>query len=215
MKKFAVILSGCGVYDGSEIHEAVMALLAVTRSGNSYQAFAPDIRQFHVVDHRTGEATDEVRNVLAESARIARGQIKPLSEFNAAGYDGLILPGGYGAAKNLSTYAFDGAGMQVDAQVASTIKSMHALKKPVGAMCIAPVILAKVFGNVQLTIGQDAGTINNLQAMGATHQTTGNGEVAVDETNKLVTTPCYMLDASIADIASGAENMVKAMLSLM
>jgi enhancing lycopene biosynthesis protein 2 len=215
MKKFAVILSGCGVYDGSEIHEAVMALYAIAKLGGTCQCFAPDIDQHHVIDHAKGEATDETRNVLVESARIARGKIRPLSEFRAQEFDGLVFPGGFGAAKNLSTYAFDGASMKVNEEVAGAVRTMHELKKPVGAMCIAPVIIAKVLGNVDLTIGQDSSTIKNLETLGAHHHKTGHGEITVDEKNLLVTTPCYMLDANIVNIADGAENMVKAMIKLM
>jgi enhancing lycopene biosynthesis protein 2 len=215
MKKFAVVLSGCGVYDGSEIHEAVMALYAIAKSGATYQAFAPDIKQYHVINHAKGEATNETRNVLVESARIARGKIEPLAEFNAQEYDGLVLPGGFGAAKNLSTYAFDGIKMEVNEEVAKAILAMHELKKPVGAMCIAPVILAKVLWEVELTIGQDSSTIKNIETLGAHHHKTGNGEITIDDENRLVTTPCYMLDATIVDIAIGAENMVKAMMKFM
>jgi enhancing lycopene biosynthesis protein 2 len=215
MKKFAVILSGCGVYDGSEIHEAVMALYAITKAGATYQAFAPDINQHHVINHAKGEATTETRNVLVESARIARGKIKPLSEFSARDYDGLVLPGGFGAAKNLSTYAFDGTKMEVNEEVSRAILAMHELKKPIGAMCISPVILAKVLWEVDLTIGQDGSTIKNIETLGAHHHKTANGEITVDKENYLVTTPCYMLDANIVDIAEGAENMVKAMIKLM
>jgi enhancing lycopene biosynthesis protein 2 len=215
MKKFAVILSGCGVYDGSEIHEAVMALLAISKAGATYQVFAPDINQYHVVNHLKGEPANETRNVLVESARIARGQIKALNEFNASDFDALVLPGGFGAAKNLSTYAFEGAAMKVNDEVAKALRAMHEMKKPIGAMCIAPVILAKVFGHVDVTIGQDAATIKNIESFGAAHHKTTHGEVTVDEKNRIVTTPCYMLDANIADIAQGAENMVRAILKLM
>lgn len=212
MKKFAVILSGCGVYDGSEIHEAVMAMYAITRAGAEYSIFAPDIQQFHVINHITGKEMNESRNVLIESARIARGKISTLGEFIAEDFDAVVLPGGYGAAKNLSTYAFDGDKMIVNPEIESVLKTMHKLKKPIGAMCIAPLILAKIFGNVELTIGQDEGTTKTVEALGAVHYKTVNGQVVVDEKNKIVTTPCYMLDASIADVAEGAEKLVKAML---
>ena len=203
MKKFAIILSGCGVYDGSEIHEAVMAMLAITRAGAEYHCFAPDINQHHVINHLSGEETNIQRNVLEESARIARGQIHNLAEFDAEKYEALVIPGGYGAAKNLSSYAFHGADMQVNPDVAKAVKAMHTLKKPIGAMCIAPVILGKLIENAELTIGQDEGSAANLTQMGAQHKTTANGEVAIDENNRLVTTPCYMLDASIADVFTG------------
>lgn len=215
MKKFAVLLSGCGVYDGAEIHEATLSLLAIARKGGSYEIFAPDINQHHVINHITGEEMGEQRNVLVESARIARGQIHDLKEFNPASFDALLLPGGFGAAKNLSTWAFEGADASVLPEVEEAITGMVALKKPVGALCIAPVILAKILGKVHLTIGSDEGTIDAIESLGATHVYTTHGEVVVDPDYNLVTTPCYMLDATIAQIADGANNLVDAMMKLM
>ena len=215
MKKIAVLLSGCGVFDGAEIHEATLSLLAISRQGASYEVFAPDINQHHVINHITGEEMDETRNVLVESARIARGQIKDLKEFNPSAFDGLLLPGGFGAAKNLSTWAFEGADASVLPEVEEAITGMVALKKPVGALCISPVILAKVLGKVHLTIGNDEGTIDALESLGAIHVQTTHGEVVVDPDYNLVTTPCYMLDASISQIADGVKNVVDAMIKLM
>jgi len=215
MKKFAVLLSGCGVYDGAEIHEATLSLLAIARQGGSYEIFAPDINQHHVINHLTGEEMDEQRNVLVESARIARGQIKDLKAFNPASFDGLILPGGFGAAKNLSSWAFEGADASVLPEVEEAISGMVALKKPVGALCISPVILAKVLGKVHLTIGNDENTIDALESLGAKHVYATHGEVVVDPDLNVVTTPCYMLDATIAQIADGASNLVDAMIKLM
>jgi enhancing lycopene biosynthesis protein 2 len=215
MKKFAVLLSGCGVFDGAEIHEATLSLLAIVRQGCSYEIFAPDTNQHHVINHITGEEMDETRNVLIESARIARGNIRNLKQFHPASFDGLILPGGFGAAKNLSTWAFEGAGCSILPEVEEAITGMVALKKPVGALCISPVILAKIFGEVNLTIGDDESTIDALVSLGANHVYTTHGEVVVDPNHKLVTTPCYMLDATIDQIADGASNVVDAMISLM
>lgn len=215
MKKIAVILSGCGVYDGAEIHEATLTMYGIVKNGAEYKLFAPDIDQHHVVNHFTGEEMKETRNVLVESARIARGKIEPLANFDADTVDGLIFPGGFGAAKNLSSFAFDGPECTVNGEVASAIKAMVSKGKPVGALCISPVILAKVLGDVQVTIGQDAGTAKAVESLGAKHLNTNHGEVAVDEKYKVVTTPCYMLDANIAQIGEGAENVVKAMLKLM
>ena len=158
---------------------------------------------------------EESRNVLVESARIARGNIQDLKEFNPASYDGLLFPGGFGAAKNLSTWAFEGADAAVLPEVELAIKGMLALKKPVGALCISPVILAKILGEVHLTIGDDEGTIDALESLGAKHVYTTHGEVVVDPDHNLVTTPCYMLDATIVQIAEGAENVVDAMIKLM
>jgi enhancing lycopene biosynthesis protein 2 len=214
MKKFAVILSGCGVYDGAEIHEATLSMLAIVKHGATYDLFAPDINQHHVINHLTGKEMPETRNVLVESARIARGKISPLSDFNPKDYDALLLPGGFGAAKNLSSFAFDGPDCTVNQDVANALTGMHKAGKPIGALCISPVLLAKVLGNVTLTIGQDAATAEAVGKLGATHKNTSHGEVTVDKTNNIYTTPCYMLDANIVQIADGADNIVKAILGL-
>jgi enhancing lycopene biosynthesis protein 2 len=212
--KFAIILSGCGVFDGSEIHEATMTMLAIIRNGGTYDIFAPDVSQHHVVNHIKGKEMDETRNVLIESARIARGKIKALTEYSADDYDALMIPGGYGVAKNLSTYAFDGTNFSVDKVVEEVLKSTHAAGKPIGALCITPVLLAGVFGNIDVTIGNDKDTANDIEKLGAVHIETGPGEIVVDNKNKIVTTPAYMLDSTIAEVADGAENLVKAIMEL-
>ena len=212
MKKFAVVLSGNGVFDGSEIHEATLTLYAIKKNGADYEIFAPDVDQHHVINHITGKEMEEKRNVLVESARIARGKINDLKSFNPVMFDALILPGGFGAAKNLSTFAFDGPECNINKYVENAITSMHKAGKPIGALCIAPVLLAKALGEVQITIGRDEGTANAVKSLGAEHVDTNHGEVTVDEKNKIFTTPCYMLDADIAQIGEGAENIVKEML---
>lgn len=214
-KKFAVVLSGCGVFDGSEIHEATLTLLAISRLGAEYDIFAPDIEQYHVVNHLTGDVMNEKRNVLVESARIARGKIQPLNNLNMSDYDALIIPGGYGAAKNLSTFAFDGDKMKVLPELEKVILDAARQGKVIGALCIAPAILAKVLGNVALTIGNDPNVAKTLESFGSKHVNTGHAEVAIDTENKIVTTPCYMLESSIAQIYDGIENAVKTMLKLM
>ncbi|MGB0694248.1 MAG: isoprenoid biosynthesis glyoxalase ElbB [Rhodospirillaceae bacterium] len=208
---FAVVLSGCGVFDGAEIHESVLTLLAIDRAGGQYQCFAPDIPQLHVIDHIKGEETGETRNVLTESSRIARGNIKDLADYDPAGFDALVFPGGFGAAKNLCTFAVDGPDCTVDPSVSAAVTSTHAAGKPIGALCISPAILAKVLGEVTLTIGNDAGTAAGLETLGATHQVKSHAELSIDSRNKVVTTPCYMLDASIGQIADGAANVVAAL----
>lgn len=213
--KFAVILSGSGVYDGTEIHEATLTMLAITRQGAEYQCFAPDINQYHVINHITGDEMDETRNVLIESARIARGNILPTSDFNGKDFDAVIFPGGFGAAKNLSTIAFDGANASVNSEIEQIILQMVELKKPIGALCIAPAIIAKVLVDVSVTIGTDKSTSEAIEAMGATHVETNHGDVVMDESKLIFTTPCYMLDATITDIDDGANNIVKAMLEKM
>lgn len=215
MKKIAVVLSGCGVYDGAEIHEATLSLLAIAKKGAEYELFAPDVKQHHVVNHMTGQEMDQVRNVLVESARIARGKISNLADFDPSGFDGILFPGGFGAAKNLSSWAFDGPGASVLPEVEKAIRGMVDAGKPVGALCISPVLLARIFGDVQLTIGSDPDTAKAIESLGATHVQATHGEVVVDQARKLVTTPCYMLDANIVQIAEGADNVVDTMLRLM
>ena len=212
MKKFAVVLAGCGVYDGAEIHEAVVTLLAIDRNKCSYQIFAPDIDQYHVINHLKGEVTSERRNVLVESARIARGNIQALSEFNPDTYDAIIFPGGFGCAKNLSTFAFKGADCEVNPDVENAVLSMVKANKPVGALCIAPAVIARILKNVDVTIGNDENTAANIEKTGSHHIKTNHGEVVKDSKLKVFSTPCYMLDASISQIADGAENIVKAMI---
>lgn len=214
MKKIAVVLSGNGVYDGAEIHEATLTLLAIAKNGAHYQCFAPDINQAHVINHLTGEVMPETRNVLVESARIARGNIHPLSAYKVSDFDALIFPGGFGAAKNLSTFAFDGPDCKINSDVENAIRSTVVAEKPIGALCISPVIIAKVLVDVEVTIGDDAGTANSVETMGATHIITTHGEIVFDEKYKIVTTPCYMLDATIDQIAEGAENVVKKILEI-
>ncbi|MGE5545898.1 MAG: isoprenoid biosynthesis glyoxalase ElbB [Solirubrobacterales bacterium] len=212
---FAVVLSGCGVYDGSEIHEAVLTLLAIDRQGGAYQCFAPDIAQSDVVNHATHAPMDESRNVLVESARIARGRIKPLSAFDAAQFDVLIFPGGFGAAKNLSTFAADGAECRVNADVERAVRDMAAAGKPIGALCIAPTLVARILGDVELTIGSDAGTAAAIEQMGGKHVEAGHGQVVIDRARRVVTSPCYMLDSSIAQVADGADAAVRALMAML
>lgn len=214
-KKFAVVLAGSGVYDGAEIQEAVLTMLAIERQNSVYKCFAPDIKQYHVINHITGDEMNESRNVLTESARIARGDIKPLSDFDGKDFDALIFPGGFGAAKNLSTVAFDGANATVNPDIEKAVLQMVDLKKPIGALCIAPAFIAKILKDVSVTIGQDKGTAEAIEAMGATHVETDHGDVVVDEEKLIFTTPCYMLDATISDIDDGANNVVKAMMGKM
>lgn len=214
MKKIAVVLAGNGVYDGAEIHEATLTLLAIARNRAQYQCFAPDVEQAHVVNHLTGEEMPEKRNVLVEAARIARGNIKPLSEYKAKNYDAIVFPGGFGAAKNLCTFAFDGVDCKVNPDVEKAVRSTVAEEKPVGALCISPVLIAKILGDVKVTIGQDEATIQAIEDLGGTHKKTTHGQIVVDDKYKVITTPCYMLDATIDQIADGTENVVKKILEM-
>ena len=212
MKKFAVVLCGCGPMDGSEIHESVMTLLAIDRNECQYTIFAPDADQFHVVNHYTKEVMNEKRNMLVEAARIARGDIHPLTELKAVDFDAVVFPGGYGAAKNLFNYAIKGTKAVVDAEVERVIKDFHANHKPIGALCISPVLMAKVLGNITITVGTDEKTIHDVETFGAQHINTQQTEVIADKENMVFTTPCYMLPATIADIADCAENLIETIL---
>ena len=214
-KKFAVILSGCGNKDGAEIHESVMTLWAIHKHGAEYQCFAPDIDQHHVLNFITNQEMAEKRNVLVESARIARGAIMDLKAYKVNDFDGLVMPGGLGVAKNLSTFAFEGADCTVNEDVVRAVKETAAQNKPIGALCIAPAIIAKILGDVEVTIGQDPGTEAAIVKMGASHQQTTHGEIVVDRQHKIVTTPCYMLDARVDQIGEGAENLVIALLEML
>lgn len=215
MKKFAIILSGCGVYDGSEIHEAVMSMYAVMKNGAEYQLFAPDIQQHHVVNHLTGAEMAETRNVLVESARIARGNIQRLNKLDPRDFDALLFPGGFGVAKNLCSYAFKGADCDVRPIVTKVILDAVGKCKPIGALCISPVLFAKILKHATITVGAEEEDAENVKAMGAKHVSTTHGEVIIDKKHRLFTTPCYQLESNIVQIAEGADNIVKAMLKTM
>ncbi len=214
--RIAVLLAGSGVYDGSEIYETTLTLLALDKADANYQCIAPNIPQHHVINHATGdEAAGESRNVLEEAARLARGEVLDMAEAKAQDYDALIVPGGFGVAKNLCDFAFKGAEMQVNPQVKAFIQSFHQAGKPVGLMCIAPVMSAAIFGEgVRCTLGTDKETAAAVEAMGAVHEAKQVHEIAVDEKNKLVTTPAYMEATRIRDAAEGIEALVKEVLRL-
>jgi len=218
MAKIGVVLSGCGVYDGSEIHEAVCVLLALSQAGAQYQCMAPSAPQMHVMDHyKKQPAAGETRNVLTESARIARGDIVPLGQVRAADYDGFIFPGGFGAAKNLCTFAVEGPNCSVQPDVARLIKEAHAAHKVLAFVCIAPVIAAKVLGKQvgpQLTIGDDRETAEAINAMGAKHVVCPVQEALVDKEQRVISTPAYMKANSIAEVYAGVSNTVNEMLKM-
>ncbi len=216
MPKFAVVLSGCGRADGSEIHEAVTALLAIDKHGCTYECFAPDMEQSAVINHLTSEKTEERRNVLAESARIARGDIKPLSELRVEDYDCLLFPGGLGAVTNWCDFAKNGINCNVESSVSRVLEEAYRQKKVIGAMCIAPVTIARVLGKygITITIGKDKTVAEAIEKTGAKHQNTKVEDACVDEEHRIVTTPAYMLAKSIKEVAKGAESMVEAMITL-
>jgi enhancing lycopene biosynthesis protein 2 len=216
-KKVGVVLSGCGVYDGAEIHESVVTLLAIDRLGGEAVMCAPDVAQLHVVNHLTGEVEEGAeRNVLVESARIARGEIRDVTSVTADELDALILPGGFGAAKNLCDFAVKGSDCEVDPGVAALVRAVHRQAKPVAAVCIAPALIARVLGDEgpQLTIGNDADTAGALQTMGAAHIDCPVNEFVVDHDRKLISSPAYMLASSISEAAEGIERTVEALLDM-
>jgi len=219
MPRVAVVLSGCGVYDGAEIHESVLTLLALDRAGAEVTIAAPNIDQAHVVNHLTGDvAGGEKRNVAAEAARIARGAVTDLAKLKADAIDAIIFPGGFGAAKNLCTYAFDGPELKVNEEVARITTEMARAKKPIGTMCIAPVMTAKVLADAGIkatvTIGNDAGTAAHVEQLGGVHRACPVDEAVVDEASRVVSTPAYMLAGSIKEAAAGIDKLVAAVLRL-
>lgn len=218
MKKIAVCLSGCGVFDGAEIHEAVCTLLALDQAGAKYLCCAPNIAQTSVLDHTNKRPVKETRNVLVEAARIARGEIRDVKDIRAVEIDGLIFPGGLGAAKNLCTYAADGANCTVNPDVERLVGEMLVAKKPIGAICIAPAMLARVVGRKDLhprmTIGSDASTASALAQMGAQHVNCPATDAVTDESHKIVTTPAYMLANGPAQVYEGVRKLVQEVLRL-
>jgi enhancing lycopene biosynthesis protein 2 len=210
-KKIGVLLSGCGVMDGSEIHEATLTLYFLDKRGAEYICMAPNKDQLDVMDHIAGKPLPEKRNVMLEAARIARGKILDVKNVNADALDAIIIPGGFGAAKNLCTFAKDGADCAVDEDVAKLLKELNKKQKPIGALCIAPALIARLFGpglSAEVTIGTDPGTAFALQKMGAKHTKAQVDEIVVDSKNRIVTTPCYMLAQSIKEVGAGIEKLV-------
>lgn len=197
-RRFAVILAGCGNKDGAEIQESVLTLLAIDKAGHTYQCFAPDVSQVRTLNFLTNEPLKEQRNVLVESARIARSNIKPLSEYKPEDFDILILPGGSGVAYNLCTYATQKMDMSINDEVTKAILSTYNLSHPIGALCIAPVMIAKLIPKANITIGQDVKP----------------QDIVIDTTHKIVTTPCYMVEAKISEIAIGIEKCVLSLVDL-
>ncbi|WP_419663778.1 DJ-1/PfpI family protein [Desulfosarcina variabilis str. Montpellier] len=215
-KKIGVLLSGCGVFDGAEIHEAVLTLLFLDRAGASVVCMAPDMDQLHVINHLTQKEMDEKRNVLVESARIARGEIQDVASIGTDDIDALIIPGGFGAAKNLSDFAVNGPDATVHPDVARLLSEMADRAKPIGAVCIAPATLVCALGkkSPQVTIGNDMGTAAAIETMGGAHTVCSVDDICVDEKNRIITTPAYMLGPGIKDVAMGIEKLVDKVLSL-
>ncbi len=219
MKKIGVVLSGCGVYDGAEIHESVITLLAIDRAGAQAVCMAPNVDQMHVVNHVTGEeAAGEKRNVLVESARIARGEIKDISTVKAEDIDALVFPGGFGAAKNLSSFAVKGENCDVHPEVLRLVKEFAAKQKPQAVLCIAPAMMAKIYEDAPkkpvLTIGNDKEASGKIEIMGSRHQDCAANDFVFDAENKIVSTPAYMLGQSISEVAEGIEKTINKLVQM-
>lgn len=216
--RVGVLLSGCGFLDGSEIHEAVLTMLHLDRAGAAIVCIAPRGPTMHVVDHAAGEVkAGQSRDMLVEAARIARGRIRDLAMVRTEDLDAVILPGGFGAAKNLCDFAVQGEKATAHPQVASFLRQMHAAHKPIGAICIAPALIANVLGQMAhptLTIGNDAGTKAALTAMGARHQDCAVTDCVIDGPNRIVSTPAYMYDARVGEVAAGIDKLVQAVLEM-
>ncbi|TMP31589.1 isoprenoid biosynthesis protein ElbB [Pseudoalteromonas rubra] len=215
MKQVAIILSGCGVFDGAEIHESVLTMLHLERLGASYQCFAPDVQQHHVINHLTGEEQDEQRNVRVEAARIARGEVADLATLDASAFDALILPGGFGVAKNLSDFAFKGAESSILETLKASCQAFNQLGKPIAYLCIAPALIGHIHpAGTLATIGNDEATAQAVEALGASHVACGVSEIVVDDNHKVISTPAYMLAGSISEASSGIEKAVQKLLEL-
>ena len=215
MSKIGIVLSGCGVNDGSEIHEAVITMLELDKAGADMLLMAPNIDQLHVINHATGEEMDDSRNVLVESARISRGDIEDIAVVTSENIDALIFPGGFGVAKNLSDYAMAGVKCSVNPDVLRLSREVHNEGKPIGAICIAPAIMATILsGETELTVGFDEQTASDIDAMGAKHVLCPVDEIVVDKEKKVVSTPAYMEAKSIKEAALGIEKLVAEILNM-
>lgn len=214
-KKIAVILSGCGVFDGAEIFETTLTLLRLDQSNVDVTCFAPDIPMHHVINHRTGEHMNEVRNVLTEASRINRGNVYPLQEANPDDFDAIIVPGGFGVAKNMSDFAFRGGDCEVYEPFAELIRGFHAQRKPIGMICIAPVLLPKILGKgVSCTVGHDAATSGHVNSMGGIHISCHVDNIVVDHEHKVITTPAYMEAKRISEAERGISMLVDKVISM-
>lgn len=214
-KKVAIVLSGCGVFDGAEINETVLTALRLDQLGAQVEFFAPDIDQAVVINHQTGKEMSEQRNVLIESGRITRGKTRDVRELKADDFDAVILPGGFGVASNLSDLSSKGTQSTVEEGTLQAILQFKEAKKPVGLICISPALSAKIFGaGVRCTIGNDVDTAELVRQMGAVHQDTTVDRIVVDEDNRLVTTAAYMLTESLNEASKGINKLVEQVLAM-
>lgn len=224
--KIGVLLAGCGVFDGSEIHEATFALLALNQRGVEVVCMAPDMAQHHVINHITGEEMNEQRNVLVESARIARGEIQSIDEVDIASLDALVVPGGSGAAKNLSQWAIDGPDGYILPEVVKLIKTMVEKGKPLAGLCMGPTVIAQALAQTdikpRLTVGSteakspyDIGGISSgMESLGAEVTMRTIKEIELDENHRIVTAPCYMMEGSISEVHDNIQQAIDALVLL-
>jgi enhancing lycopene biosynthesis protein 2 len=222
-----VLLSGNGVYDGAELQETVFVLAAIDRNGATAMCMAPNVEQHHVINHLTGEEMPERRNVLVEAARVARGAIRDVETVGAEELDAIVLPGGFGTAKNLTSWAFDGPSGSVHDGTAKLLRSMHAAGKPIVGLCMAPVVIAKSFQghNIQatLTVGSAqeaspydiAGINQGVEATGAIAKAATLREIVIDNSNRVITAPCYMMEGSISQIQKNINQALDSLFEML
>lgn len=225
--KIGVLLHGSGVYDGTEIHEAVFTLLAITEAGHEYICIAPNVNQHHVINHINGEELNETRNVLIESARIARGDIKDIVNVSAEDLDALVMPGGFGTAKNITKWAFQGPDGPIDKEVKRLITDLVKLSKPIAGLCMSPTTIAKALEGSgiesTLSVGSNQepspyeidAISSGIMAIGASAEMKTIREISIDKANKIVCAPCYMMEATILEVKTNIEQAVTAMIAMM
>lgn len=221
MKNIAVILSGCGVYDGSEIHESVFTLFSIDVLKGKYQCFAPNILQHHVLNHVNGEEMNENRNVMIEAARIARGNIMDVSIYDPENFDALVIPGGFGAAKNLTKWAFQGPDGEINENIKDAILQTIKANKPIVGLCMGPTVIAKALEgtgiSAKLTVGSStekspydiAAISGGMEKIGAQAEMKSIREFSYDVENKIITAPCYMLEGSISEVQRNIHQTIE------
>lgn len=226
MKKIGVLLHGCGVFDGTEIQEAVLSLLAIKEAGADYICFAPNINQHHVLNHTTGEEMNETRNILVESARIARGNILDIKDLNLADIDGLVLPGGFGTAKNITKWAFEGSNGEINADVAKLLVDAVQQGKPIAGLCMSPTTIAKALAQAGIKANLSVGTTaeaspydiaaiaGGVSSLGHTHEAHTIRDIAIDTTHKIISAPCYMMEGDIVAVNNNVKQAITAMMEM-
>lgn len=224
--KIGVLLSGSGVYDGSEIQEAVLTLLAIEEIEAEAICISIDKPQHHVINHLNGEEMNDSRNMLIESARIARGNIKNINDVSPNDIDAMVIPGGFGAAKNFTSWAFNGSDGEILPEVKLLLVNLINIGKPIAALCVSPVVLAKALEGSTitptLTIGTDkepspydiTAFTDGLQKTGMQTEMKSVREINIDVKNKIISAPCYMMEASIVDVRKNIRSAIEALRDL-